>query len=111
MMRKSRLLLPLLLLAAGLAGCTSVPVRLESAKVPAADLSRGRVLSAQACGFQLLLFIPIATNDRQQRALQSLRAQAGGDPLADFQVAESWFYGLVGTGYCTTLQATAYPRH
>jgi hypothetical protein len=57
-----------------------------------------------------LLLIPINTNTRATRAYESLRRQAGEDVIADVKIQESWFYGFVGTGYCTALQATAYPR-
>lgn len=73
------------------------------------DLTRGREVSAQASGFQLLLFIPININDRHERAYQSLRAQAGSDFLSDVKIKESWTYGLVGTLYTTRFEAKAYP--
>jgi hypothetical protein len=73
------------------------------------DFSKGRSVSAEAGGFQLLLVIPININDRHERAYQLLRAQAGSDYLTDIKIKESWTYGVVGTVYTTRLEATAYP--
>ena len=97
----------------GLAGCSGTPVRFDAGARPAGgeiDYSRGRSLSASASGFQLLLFIPININDRQERAWQLLRGQAGGDYITDVKIQESWTWAFIGTVYKTTLEATAYPR-
>ena len=98
------------------AGCSGIPISVGSLNQPGGldnsniDLTRGRALSASAGGFQLLLFIPININDRQTRAYQILRGQAGSDYITDIKIKESWTYGLVGTVYTTTIEATAYPR-
>jgi hypothetical protein len=97
-----------------LAGCAGTPVRLASTKglAPPGEMhaSTGRSIRASASGFQLLLFIPININDRQERAFQLLQAQAGDDYMTNVAVDESWTWALVGTVYRTTLTATAYPR-
>jgi hypothetical protein len=72
--------------------------------------STGRTIKASASGFQLLLFIPININDRQERAFQLLQAQAGDDYITNIAVDESWTWAFVGTVYRTTLTADAYPR-
>lgn len=103
-----------MLLVSSLAGCTGNPVRVGQVDQPLSggriDYSRGRTISASASGFQLLLFIPISINDRQERAYSILRGQSGGDYITDVKVKESWIYALVGTVYKTTLEATAYPH-
>jgi hypothetical protein len=66
-----------------------------------------RVVDASACGFQLLLFIPININDRMERAYKKLQQSAEGQPIVDIEVRERWTYWLVGTGYCTELRAKA----
>lgn len=71
---------------------------------------QGRTVSASACGFQLMLFIPINTNTRHERAYNLLLKRAGSDPITDVKVQERWFYGFVGTGYCTRFEATAYSK-
>lgn len=96
-----------------LAACSGAPAQLGSttAQRPSdVDFSKGRPISAKGCGFQLLLFIPIKTNDRMQRANEALIDQAHGDFISDVKITESWKYGFVGTSYCTELSATAFPR-
>ena len=93
-----------------LAGCVGTPVTFPQVDEAVIDKSRGRTVRSSACGFQLLLLIPININDRAERAYAELREQAGTDILADVQVREKWFYGFVGTGYCTQLTARAFPR-
>ena len=113
MMMKRSLIFAVLLTSLALAGCTGKPAPLTAASHQASlasvDMTRGRAISASASGFQLLLFIPISINDRHERALQQLRAQAGRDYISDVKVEESWTYALVGTVYTTRLVATAYP--
>lgn len=93
------------------AGCAGKPVKFASVAEQKYDLSKGRPVHSQACGFQLLLLIPINTNGRAQQAYEALTAQAGPDAvLTDIKVQEKWFYGFVGTGYCTRLEGTAYPK-
>lgn len=92
-----------------LSACTGVPVQLGPAIAVKYDATKPRQVSAEACGFQLLLLIPIATNARAERAYAALKAQAGEDYIADLKVTERWTYAFVGTIYCTAMEATAYP--
>jgi len=101
----------LLMLSAASAGCTGTPVTFKSLADVKYDATKGRTVSASACGFQLLFIIPIKINDRYERAYTELLADAGpGYSVTDIHVSESWRYGLVGTAYCTDLRATAYPQ-
>jgi len=90
-----------------LAACAGTPVSLGTRVTGPIPTGAERTITAEGCGFQLLLFIPISINSRAQRAYQELEAQAGGDFITNVQVQERWTYGLVGTQYCTTLQAKA----
>lgn len=91
-----------------LGGCAGRPITLNS--FPAADIvpTSGRPISAKACGFQLLYFIPININTRLDQAYSGLQNQAGRDKIANLSIEESWTYGFVGTAYCTRLEAVAY---
>lgn len=110
MMKTPRLLTAALAITA-LAACSGPAVKLGNvSSLDEIDLGKGEVLTASSSGFQLLLFIPIATNSRQERAWQSLSEQAGNRLLGNVKVTESWSYGFVGTVYTTTIEATAYPR-
>ena len=91
-----------------LSGCVGTPVTFPEADNNRIGRSHGRAISAGSCGFQLLLLIPININNRAERAYAELRETAGSDVIADIQVREKWFYGFVGTGYCTQLVARAY---
>lgn len=91
-------------------GCTGAPVMFKSMTEQNYDATKGRTITAGACGFQLLLFIPININNRQQQAYTKLIRQAGNDHyVTDIKVQEKWTYAFVGTVYCTQLEATAYP--
>ena len=91
-------------------GCAGTPVKIDSLPRQSIDTTKGRVITAQACGFQLLLWIPIMINERQARAYQNLLMAAGKEHIADVKIKESWTYAFVGTVYCTELEATAYPH-
>jgi hypothetical protein len=95
------------IIAFSIAGCAGVPANLGTRTSTPTPTGPSREISAEACGFQLLLFIPIRTNGRMQRAYQALETQAGGDYITDVQVQESWTYLFVGTNYCTALKAKA----
>lgn len=95
----------------GLAGCIGTPVKFQDVEAGSFDAAKGHPVVAQSCGFQLLFLIPINTNSRQQKAYNWLVKQAGNDSVVtDIKIQERWFYGLVGTGYCTRLEGTAYPK-
>jgi len=90
-----------------LAGCAGTPVQLGSRVAGKVPTGESRAISAEACGFQLLLFIPIGVNGRFAAAYNMLEAAAGGDFITDVEVQERWTYGFVGTAYCTELRAKA----
>jgi len=90
-----------------LAACAGRPVALGTRINGPVPTGTERTITAEACGFQLFLLIPININDRLARAYESLEAQAGGDFITDVQVQESWGWRFVGTSYCTALKAKA----
>ena len=93
-------------------GCAGKPVTFNSvdSKLYADKKGEGRTITAEASGFQLLLFFPISVNDRHQQAYDVLKGQANGDYITDIKVTESWTYALVGTIYTTKITATVYPK-
>jgi len=96
-----------------IASCSGTPVKFDqpASATPGQqyDMSHGRTATGQACGFQLLLLIPIVTNQRAAMAYQSLKSQAGNGYLTDIRVQETWTYAFVGTLYCTVMEGTIYP--
>lgn len=92
-------------LAALCSACAGTSVPLGSrGPVPS---GAARTIEAEACGFQLLLLIPIKVNGRAARAYRELEEKAAGDFITNVQVRERWIYGFIGTTYCTALRATA----
>lgn len=90
-----------------LGACEGVPIKLGSDAGPVLAGANAIQLEAKSCGFQLLLFIPINVNTRHAHAWQALQAKAHGKALTDIKLKDEWFWGGVGTIYCTTLAATA----
>jgi hypothetical protein len=100
-----------LFLLMSVVGCTGTRINIPNVpeKDKEYDKTRGRTIIGEASGLQLLLFIPISVNGRQEQAYRTLLAQADGGFITDVQVKESWTYCFVGTLYRTTLTATVYP--
>jgi len=69
-------------------GCSGKPITFKSVDPKAYEhvLQKGRTISGEAGGFQLLLLIPININDRHERALALLKAQADGDYITDVKI-------------------------
>ena len=97
-------------LSIGLAACSSPTIRMSTEPPSEIDRTKGRPISASACGFQLIQLIPIATNGRQQEAYEALKTQAGSDYIGDVVQTEEWYYGVIGSAFCTKLDAKAYPK-
>jgi hypothetical protein len=97
-------------LALALAACSSPTVRMSAEPPSDIDRTKGRPVSASACGFQLLQLVPVGTNGRQQDAYDALKTQAGSDYIGDVVMTEEWYYGVIGSVYCTKLDAKAYPK-
>jgi hypothetical protein len=93
-----------------LVGCAGTPVQLGSRIDGPLPNGESRTISAESCGFQLFLLIPIAVNGRLESAYEALQEQAGGDFITDVEVQERWGYRFVGTTYCTELRAKAIRR-
>ena len=93
-------------------GCAGKPITFKSVdpKLYENVSDKGRTITAEAGGFQLLLVIPININDRHERALTLLKSKANGDYITDIRIKESWTYAFIGTIYTTTITATAYPK-
>lgn len=106
-MRKTIRIVAAAIALAIIAGCSGVPVALGTRSSVPMPNGAARTITAEACGFQLFLLIPISINGRMERAYQDLEQQAGGDFITDVEVQERWVYGFVGTSYCTALQAKA----
>jgi len=96
-----------------LIGCSGKPISIPSIdpKEYKDDKNKGHEISASASGFQLLLFIPINVNDRQDVAYNRLKSKANGGNITDVKIKESWTYAFIGTVYETTITATVYNKN
>lgn len=97
-----------------LTNCNGAPVKLYTkASEPDVELNvdftNPKNLYSEACGFQLLLLIPININDRHMRAYNILQNSAGREFISDIEIVETWTYAFVGTLYCTQLKGKSYP--
>ena len=94
-------------LIASVSACVGSSVQLGNTVTGPAPSGPAREITSSACGFQLLLLIPININDRMQRAYVGLQAQAAGDYITDVEIQETWGYRFIGTSYCTNMRAKA----
>lgn len=103
---KTALLLAGLILV--LSGCAGTPINVRSVSAGEVADNRGRHISAESCGFQLFMVIPISINSRLERAFVQLQREAAGDKIANLSIEEYWRYAFIGTTHCTRLDAIAY---
>ena len=101
--------LGLIALLAVSAACTSGPIPIDLLDTKPEKPANGKTwwITDEACGYQLLDFIPIQTNDTMSRALRNVQYQARGQYIESVQIEQSWIYGLIGTVLCTRVSATA----
>jgi hypothetical protein len=81
-------------------------------KPPGPDVDRTKFteVSAIACGYHLIHVLPLGTTGRQERAYTELVELAKGNYVGDIEMTEHWYYGIIGSLYCTSLKAKAYAR-
>jgi len=60
-----------------------------------------------ACGFLLLDLIPIAINDRADRAYAAALHNANAVAVTDTTIADRWYFAVLGTVLCTDLAGQA----
>lgn len=90
-------------------GCAGERFTIKNVPSGPYDEANGKAIHAEASGFQLFSFIPIATNSRHARAWRRLERLAYGDFITDVKIQDSWTYAVVGTVYTVNMEATAYP--
>lgn len=88
-----------------LPACSS-RVQMVAPRLPAsyADLGTG---SGEACGLQLLLFIPIMSRSTIDRAFEAaVDSVAGARSLRDVSITESWTWTPLGFFNCAEVSGT-----
>ena len=106
-MRKNeimRRLIPMAIIGALLAGCTSAPL-----KFPKCDMTNAKVLGeseGESVGIMLFNIIPINQNDRFKNAYEEAVTKLGGTCLTDPVIEETWFWAYVLNGYVFKVKGT-----
>jgi hypothetical protein len=88
-----------------LVSCTSAPQRMPHVAIPAGYEEVGEG-SCGKCGFLLFDVIPIGFYGMTQGAYDCAVAAKNGDALINPVVHNKWFYGFVGSGFCTEITGT-----
>lgn len=104
-----RTIVGIAIIASICSGCAGTKVYFADAPLDNLDLSRGYKVKASASGLHLFNLIPLGVNNRQVRAYERLKKEAGDDYITDIQIQDSWKFVFIGVSYGTTLTATAYP--
>lgn len=85
--------------------CASIPQKLSSVPIPANYQEMGESSCAK-CGFLLFDVIPIAFKGIPQKAYNCAVTAKNGDEIINATITNRWFYGFIGTGYCTQISGT-----
>ena len=85
--------------------CHSSQLRIPGDPISPNEKSTG-IADAHASGFMLLGVIPIAQNNRFERAYAAALQRSGSTRLADVVVSERWFWTPVGNGFVFHVQGT-----
>jgi hypothetical protein len=96
--------------ALALAACTGTPAALGPREPVAYDANDRVDYSVTECGAQVLLFLPIMTNDRVARAMALVQERAGDRYIASVRLRERWTYLVFGEIQCTDVVAATYGR-
>ena len=97
-------------LALAASACAGTPTPLGAGE-PALYLQDDRVdFSVTECGAQVLIFLPLMTNDRVGRAMELIEQRAAGRYIANVRLRERWTYLVFGEILCTDVVAATYGR-
>lgn len=107
--RISAFLVVIVILASFGFGCTGDKVQFADAPIDKLDLSQGRKVTGRASGLHLFGVIPIGVNERQSRAYERMKGEAGNDYVTDIKIQDVWKFVFIGQKYNTTVTAMAYP--
>lgn len=95
-------------LALALAACSGTPAALGPREPVAFDPDDRIDYSATECGAQVLILLPVLTNDRVTRAMALIEEKAAGRYIANVRLRERWIYLVFGEIYCTDVIAATY---
>jgi hypothetical protein len=104
----TRRALALALGAGALLGCAGTPAALGPREPVAFDPDDRVDYAATECGAQVLILLPVLTNDRVARAMALIEEKAAGRYIAHVRLRERWIYLVFGEIYCTDVVAATY---
>lgn len=88
--------------------CAGTPTALGPVEPATFDVSDRIDYSVTECGAQVLLFLPLMTNDRVGRAMELIEKRAGDRYVANVRIRERWTYLVFGEILCTDVVAATY---
>jgi len=95
-----------------LASACSGTITSLGAREPAVYNANDRVdYSVTECGAQVMIFLPVMTNNRVERAMELIEKRAGDRYIADVRLRERWTYLVFGEILCTDVVAATFGRH
>lgn len=100
--------LAVVLLALLVSACAGTPASLGPLEPAAYDPSDRIDYSVTECGAQVMIFLPLMTNDRLVRAMELIEKRAGDRYIANVRVRERWTYLVFGEILCTDVVAATY---
>lgn len=103
-----RRVLALLSCVGALAACAGTPAALGPREPVAFDPDDRIDYAATECGAQVLILLPVLTNDRVARAMALIEERAAGRYVANVRLRERWIYLVFGEIYCTDVVAATY---
>jgi len=95
-------------LLVALAGCAGTPAALGPREPLHFDINDRIDYTATECGAQVLILLPVLTNDRVPRALALIEERAAGRYIANVRLRERWIYLVFGEILCTDVIAATY---
>jgi hypothetical protein len=105
----TRAITVVLLLGVGSA-CAGTPASLGPSEPAAYDPNDRIDYSVTECGAQVLIFLPVMTNDRVPRAMALIQERAGDRYIASVRLRERWTYLVFGEILCTDIVAATFGR-
>ena len=102
--------LSILSLAWLVCACAGTPAELGPREPVSYDADDRIDYAVTECGAQVLIFLPLWTNDRLPRAMALIEERAGDRYVASVRVRERWTYLVFGEILCTDVVAATFGR-
>ena len=98
------------LLAAVSSACAGTRASLGPLEPAVYDANDRVDYSVTECGAQMLIFLPVMSNDRVPRGMALIAERAGDRYIANVRLRERWTYVVFGEILCTDIVAATFGR-